>query len=166
MTLSIVGITHLRYHRWATERVLDVINQMPAELLVQDLKGSFAGIYDTLKHIYQADAVWWDRLAGRPTGGFDAYEAPGCTWELKDAWLALHDKMIDWAAGLTEDEWNRELSYKTMAGVAMVSPIWQMILHIVNHGTYHRGQLAVAIKAAGGTAPTTDFIAWVRAGRP
>lgn len=162
VNLSTIGTTHLRYNRWATERVLDEINAMPAEVLVKDLKGSFASIYDTLKHVYQADAIWWDRLQGRPTSSLDSYEAPGCTWEMKDAWMALHDKMIDWATALREEDWSREMPYKTLAGLAMESPIWQMVLHLVNHGTHHRGQVTTMIRQLGSKPVNLDLISFYR----
>jgi len=64
----------------------------------------------------------------RPRGLAD-YPAPGCTFELRDAWLAVLDKMIDWAAGLNEADWSRETSYKTLAGVPYKTPFWQITPH-------------------------------------
>jgi uncharacterized damage-inducible protein DinB len=162
VTFSTVGTTHLRYHRWATERVLDEINAMPAEQLAKDLKGSFPSIYDTLAHIYQADAIWWDRLSGRVTGTRDDYPAPGCTWELKEAWMTLHDKMIDWAMGLSDEDWLRQMSYKTLSGMSMVTPVWEMVLHVVNHGSYHRGQVTTMIRQLGSKPVNLDLIGFYR----
>ncbi|HEX4810027.1 MAG TPA: DinB family protein [Bryobacteraceae bacterium] len=162
MTFSIIGTTHLRYNRWATERVLDEINAMPAELLVKDLKGSFPSIYETMAHLYQADSIWWDRLSGRPSGTLADYPAPGCTWELKEAWMALHYKMIDWASGLTDDDWTRQMSYKTLAGMPMLTPLWEMVLHVVNHGSHHRGQVTTMIRQLGSKPVNLDLLAFYR----
>jgi uncharacterized damage-inducible protein DinB len=162
VTFSNIGTTQLRYNRWATERVLDEINAMPAEEVVKDLKGSFPSIYNTLSHLYQADSIWWDRLSGRPTGSVDDYPVQGCTWELKAEWMALHDKMIEWAMGLSEEDWTRPMSYKTFAGKPMVTPVWQIVLHLVNHGSHHRGQVTTMIRQLGSKPVNLDLIGFYR----
>jgi uncharacterized damage-inducible protein DinB len=156
------GVTHLRYHRWATGQVLEESIAQPAELLVKDFKVSFGSIYGTLVHLYQADAIWLDRLHNRPTGSLADYPAPGCTFELRDAWFALQDQMIDFAGGLTQEGWDREISYKTLAGISYQTPIWQMILHIVNHGTHHRGQITSMLRQLGIKPLNLDLIGFYR----
>ncbi len=133
VTFSSILVTHLHFHRWATQQVLDETAPLTSDLLLKDLKGSFPGIYDTIVHLYQSDAIWLRRLEGRPTGTRDDYEAPGCMYELRDAWLEVLDRMIAWADGISEQDWSRELSYANLAGVPFKTPLWQMVLHIVNH---------------------------------
>jgi uncharacterized damage-inducible protein DinB len=162
VTFSEIGVVHLRYHRWATDRVLQETTPLPAEQLVKDLKGSFHSIHETLAHLFQADSIWLDRLEGRPTGGLADYPAPGCTYELRDAWLAVLDKMIAWAAGLNEADWSRETSYKTLAGVAYKTPFWQIVLHIVNHGSHHRGQISSMLRQLGIKPVNLDLVAFYR----
>lgn len=135
---------------------------LPAEQLVKDLKGSFHSIHGTLVHLFQADSIWLDRVEGRPTGGPGDYPAPGCTFELRDAWLELLDKMLDWAAGLSEAGWSREASYKTLAGVPYTTPLWQIALHIVNHGSYHRGQLTSMLRQLGIKPVNLDLVRFYR----
>ena len=165
MSFSEIGCTHLRYHKWATGQVLEQAIQQPAELLVKDCKGSFGSIYDTLIHLYQADAIWWDRLQNRPTGTLADYEAPGCTYELRDAWFGVQDKMIEFAGGLSDEDWQRDLSYKTLAGIPYQTPIWQMVLHIVNHGSHHRGQVTSMLRQLGVKPVSLDLIGFYRANR-
>ncbi len=86
MKFSTIGESHLRYHKWATAQIMEECLKLPAEQLVKDFKGSFGSIYDTVKHLYQADSIWLDRLEQRPTDSLARYEAPGCTFELHDAW--------------------------------------------------------------------------------
>lgn len=162
MTFSDIGGLHLRYHRWATSQVLEETTPLPAEQLVKDLKGSFHSIHGTLVHLFQADSIWLDRLEGRPTGGLADYPAPGCNFELRDAWLVMLDKMIDWAAGLNEDDWSREASYKTLAGVPYKTPFWQITLHIVNHGTHHRGQITSMLRQLGIKPVNLDLVGFYR----
>jgi uncharacterized damage-inducible protein DinB len=163
VTFSNIGSVHLRYHRWATSQILQEATPLPSEELVKDLKGSFHSIYDSLVHLFQADSIWLDRLEGRPTGGLADYAAPGCTFELRDAWLGVLDKMINWAETLSEADWSREMSYKTLAGIPYKTPLWQMVLHIVNHGSHHRGQITGMLRQLGIKPVNLDLISFYRA---
>ncbi len=135
---------------------------MPAEQLVKDLRGSFPSVYGTLVHLYQADSIWMDRLEGRPSGALADYVAPGCTFELREAWLGLLDKMLAWAEALSETEWSRVMSYKSLAGISYTTPLWQMVLHVVNHGTHHRGQITGMLRQLGVKPVGLDLIGFYR----
>ena len=162
MTFSKITGTHLRYHRWATDQVLQQTVPLSSEQLVKDLGSSFHSIYETLVHVFQADSIWLDRLEGRPTGALADYAAPGCTFELRDAWLRGLDRMVDWADGVSEGDWSREMSYKTLAGVPYITPVWQMVLHIVNHGSHHRGQIVSMLRQLGIKPGNLDLIGFYR----
>ncbi len=162
MKFSTIGELHLRYHKWATGQIMEECLKLTAEQLVKDFKGSFGSIYDTAKHLYQADSIWLDRLEERPTDNLARYEAPGCTFELRDAWSAVHDKMLAFGAALAENDWEREISYKNLAGVSYKSAIWEVLLHVVNHGTYHRGQITSMLRMSGVKAVNLDLIRFYR----
>lgn len=162
MSLSNSLVTHLKYHRWATGLVLDEAAAQPSEQLMKPLGGSFNSLYDTIVHIYQADRVWLDRLEERPSGKLEDYAPPGCMWELRDAWLEVHDRMIAFMKNLDESGVNRIIAYKNLAGEAFESPIWQIILHVVNHGSYHRGQVTSMIRQLGAKPTSLDLIRFYR----
>jgi len=154
--------SHLHYHRWATERVLTEVQQLDSERLVRNLHGSFASVYDTVVHLYQADMIWLERLEERPNGKREDYSSPGCMYDLSDVWLAVIDRMIAFAAALNENGWERSIAYKSMAGVSYESPIWQIVLHVVNHGTHHRGQVTSMMRQLGEKPVSLDLIAFYR----
>jgi uncharacterized damage-inducible protein DinB len=135
---------------------------LPAEQLMTNLKGSFGGVYETIVHLYQSDRIWLDRLEERPSGQFEDYSAPGCVWELREAWADVQQQMIDLTSGLTDEDMDRAITYKNLAGQTFTSAIWQMILHIVNHGTHHRGQVTAMIRQLGGTPINIDLIRYHR----
>jgi uncharacterized damage-inducible protein DinB len=153
---------HLQYHRWATQRVLTEVQQLDSERLVRSLHGSFASVYDTVVHLYQADMVWLERLEERPNGKREDYESPGCMYDLSTVWLAVIDRIIAFAASLDERGWERKIAYKSMAGVSYESPIWQIVLHVVNHGTHHRGQVTSMMRQLGEKPVSLDLIAFYR----
>jgi uncharacterized damage-inducible protein DinB len=160
--LSSVLVTQIQYHRWATGLVMDEVVKLPAEKLMSNLKTSFGGVYETIVHLYQSDRIWLDRLQNRPSGKFEDYDAPGCVWELRDAWASVQDQLVAYASDLTDAEVNRSLTYKNLAGQAFSSPIWQILLHVVNHGTHHRGQVTTMLRQLGETPTNLDLIRYHR----
>jgi uncharacterized damage-inducible protein DinB len=76
--------------------------------------------------------------------------------------MTLHDKMIEWAMGLNDEDWLRQMSYKTLSGMPMVTPLWEMVLHVVNHGSYHRGQVTTMIRQLGSKPINLDLIGFYR----
>ena len=75
---------------------------------------------------------------------------------------ALHERWRVWAADVTDDRAGSIISYRDMKGNAWETPIWQIVLHVVNHGTHHRGQAAGFLRSLGHTPPPLDEIAYFR----
>jgi uncharacterized damage-inducible protein DinB len=162
VTLSTTLITQLQYHRWATEQIMEQAVALSAEQLMTNLKTSFGGVYETIVHLYQSDRIWLDRLKERPSGKFEDYTAPGCVWELADAWAEVQQQLIGFASALTEADMDRSITYRNLAGQTFSSPIWQILLHVVNHGTHHRGQVTAMVRQLGGTPTNLDLIRYHR----
>jgi uncharacterized damage-inducible protein DinB len=115
-----------------------------------------------LVHLFQADSIWLDRLEGRQNRPREQYTAPGCTYDLGDAWLKVIDRMIQQAEDLGENLWDRTIAYKLLSGMPMESAYWQIILHVVNHGTHHRGQVSHMLRQLGEKPANMDLIAFYR----
>ncbi len=158
-----VLVTHLRYHRWATGQVLKQVQELDAERQMRNLQGSFASLYDTVAHLFQADSIWLDRLEGKPVRSREEYAAPGCTYDLGEAWLQVLDRMTHLAEGLGEDQWDNVISYKLLSGTPSENSYWQIILHVVNHGTHHRGQVTHMLRQLGEKPLSLDLIGFYRA---
>ena len=148
----------LRYSAWATARVLESTTALSAEEQGRDLGNSYGGVKGTLTHIYQADAIWFDRLMGAPTGDLSKYE-PGADFS---EWAQLHDRYVKWAEGLNPTDWDRIVSYRNVKGDAFETPVWQIVLHVVNHASYHRGQITTLLRQLGRAPVGTDLIAYYR----
>jgi len=125
------------------------------DLLLGAVQAHMPNRQETLEHIFMAEWLWLARVHGT------ASPAPPATpADLATAWVALHEEWLSWAAGVSD--WSRVMPYKTLAGVESDSPLWQVVLHVANHGSYHRGQVAAMLRAAGFTPPGTDLITWYR----
>jgi uncharacterized damage-inducible protein DinB len=84
---------------------------------------------------------------------------------LKSDWPALLERWKQWGARLTEESIQSDISYKSIKGDGFVTPTWEIVLQIVNHGTHHRGQVSGFLRAMGHTPPPLDLIAFYREAR-
>jgi uncharacterized damage-inducible protein DinB len=155
-------IHHVRYNRWATARTLRSAGVINHEEQIRDLGASYGSVRGTLVHIYQADRIWWDRLMEQPTLPLEKYEPPAerAVWERE--WTALLDRYVAWAEGFTDADWNRVIAYRDTKGNPYESPVWQILLHLTNHDSYHRGQVASLLRQLGHAPLGTDLILYYR----
>jgi len=157
--VSTIGCSLLRYHRWASERYITVLEPLGEEQLLADRQLSFESIYRTLLHLYQADTVWGARLMSNSAHPPE----PGAGLaQLKDAWFPLLDGLNLWAGGLSEAGWFATVEYSNSKGVPLRTPVWQAVLQMVNHGTAHRGQLGAILRQTGVAPPSSDLISFYR----
>ncbi len=129
------------------------------ESLLAAMRANMPHRLETLEHIFMAERIWIARIEGNLDQRH--FTPPAGGEELASAWADLHERWLALAA--SEKDWGRVLSYKTLAGMESASPLWQIALHVANHGSYHRGQVSATLRAAGFTPPGTDLITWYRA---
>jgi uncharacterized damage-inducible protein DinB len=147
--------TQLDYTYWASDRLLDAARPLSEDELTRDLGNSFGGVLGTLVHIFQADRIWLSRVSGSPRA---TLSDPDETWtieSLQSAWVDVHLGWIDWA-GHVEDV-RQVFSYTNTAGEAKQLELWQLVFHLVNHGTYHRGQITTMLRQLGYSPVSTDL---------
>jgi uncharacterized damage-inducible protein DinB len=150
--------THLAYTSWATNRLLDAAGELSSEELERDFGTADKSVLGTLTHIFAADRVWLARIHGRPPEVPKGYDLP----RLSAEWNALLASWSKWAAALADESVTERISYKDLKGNPWISPVWQIVLHVVNHGTHHRGQVAGFLRSMGHVPPPLDLIAYYR----
>ena len=147
--------TQLDYTYWASDRLLDAARPLSEDELTRDLGNSFGGVMGTLVHIFQADRIWLSRVSGAPRY---ALGEPDETWtidSLQSAWVDVHLGWIDWVGGVSDV--SQVLDYVNLAGKANQLTLWQVVFHVVNHGTYHRGQITTMLRQLNYTPVSTDL---------
>jgi uncharacterized damage-inducible protein DinB len=150
------------YNAWADNRTLDSCAALSEEQFLRDLGSSFRSVRDTLVHIYGAEWVWLERWHGRSHDGLPV-GADCANLDAARRLLQETDRgLVDYVASLTNEDLQRVHSYKTTAGVPQAQPSWQMLQHVANHSTYHRGQIATMLRQLGAKATSTDLIAFYR----
>ena len=153
---------HLDYTAWASQRLLDIAAKLSPEELSRDFKTADKTVLDTLVHIYAADRIWLSRVQGERRATFIDPEDRDLTL-LQTEWPALHQRWKLWLRDFTDDGVARVIAYQDTKGNAYSQPVWQILLHLVNHGTHHRGQISGFLRAMGRTPPPLDLIAYYRA---
>lgn len=139
------------YDHWCNRRVLESIaataaNERPLRFLA---------------HIVGAQDVWMARLIGvdGPAGSWPELTLDECAARVEELGRI-------WSEYLTDRlDLSRVVEYRTFAGVPCITAVGDILTHVNNHSTYHRGQIATAVKELGGTPAATDFVAYVRAVR-
>ncbi len=154
--------TLYEYNSWANRRVMESCAQLNNDQFTRDLVSSFHSVRDTLAHILGAEWIWLERWHGRShsslpfAGDFSDLNAIRARWE------EVERDLTDFVASLTDEDLARVYEYKTTAGAPQVSPAWEMLQHLVNHGTYHRGQIATMLRQLGNKSQSTDLILFYR----
>jgi uncharacterized damage-inducible protein DinB len=147
--------TQLDYTYWASDRILDAARPLSEEELARDLGNSFGGVLGTLIHIFEGDRMWLSRVAGSPRLTLADAGEKWMLDSLQNAWVNVHLGWIDWAGSL--DDVEKILDYVNLAGNRMKLPVWQVVFHVVNHGTYHRGQITTMLRQLGASAVSSDL---------
>lgn len=150
------------YHRWANARLLDACSPLTDEQFGRELGSSFPSIRATWTHMIQADWIWLSRWHGDPRG-----TAPDLAPDIGPAQMTLEWQKIEAAQkvfvnSLGDVELDRPIAVITRAGMASETPLGQTLRHVVNHGTYHRGQVAAFLRQVGAPAVSTDLVAYYR----
>lgn len=163
MTLSELQIL-VDYHYWARDRLLDALDALPPEQFAKDVGNSFSSIHDTVAHLYGADVVWcarWDAEAV-PTLP-DVASFPSSLAEIRSLWRVQEAKVRAILARLGEAGVAAPMSYRGLDGRAQAQPFWHQLQHLVNHGSYHRGQVTTMLRQFGASpAKSLDLIAFYR----
>ena len=156
----------LDYHYWARDRMLAALAAITPEQYTRDLGSSFRSIRETAVHVYAAEWAWYSRWQGQsPTALIEAETFPDLA-SLRQAWNELEAKVRAFLEDLGDNGLERVIEYKLLSGEPGASPFWQMLQHVVNHASYHRGQITTMLRQMG-AAPgrPMDLIAFYRTRR-
>jgi len=155
--------TLVDYHYWARDRVLEAASRLTPEQFTRDLGSSFKSVRDTLAHLYSAEWAWYQRWHGISPAAHLPFDQFHDIESIRTAWTAHESKMRAFLDSLAEHELDGIIEYKTLAGDASSSTIGQMLQHVINHGSYHRGQLTTMFRQLGAEpAKSMDLIRYYR----
>jgi uncharacterized damage-inducible protein DinB len=155
--------TLLDYHYWARDRALDAVEFLLPEAFTRDIESSFRSVRDTAVHIYSAEWIWYSRWRGDSPTAMLAPTAFRDLVSIRQAWQETEQGVRAFFADLDQAGLERVIEYRTTAGQAMAAVLWHMLQHLVNHASYHRGQLTTMLRQLGAAPPKSmDLITFYR----
>ncbi len=156
---------YTQYNVWANETICSFLLQLTAEQWNLPQASSFDSIRKTVNHIADSEFNWLKRLHG------------DSLWEDKEKllgddipamlqfWISQSRQFVDCVQQSEEDQLKRIIAYKNREGKAYETSFYRIVMHVMNHSTYHRGQLITLLRGAGFTrVTTTDLISFYRFG--
>ena len=156
-------IEKAKYNLWANQRIVAVLSGLEQEQLIQKIESSFAGVYPTIFHIWNAENIWLERLQGislnswpsRDVNDKDNLQKFIQTSKLFLEFLEKNHRQKEFPFS--------EISYSSLKGDFMNNSAYEIVFHCFNHSSYHRGQIVTMLRQLGVTnILSTDFIAYLR----
>jgi uncharacterized damage-inducible protein DinB len=156
--------TLLRYNDWANRRILEACSRLSSDQFTRDCRASHASVRGTLVHLIGGHWVWLRFWLGEPTEQIAA--RCDTLWNekvfpdiasLEAAHQKITDDQVQFLETVSEDRLNSRIRFQSFQGHEREMSLTQMIQHVVNHSTYHRGQVVTLLRQEGFTPPGTDF---------
>jgi uncharacterized damage-inducible protein DinB len=161
MTLQEVKLLHA-FNSWATQRVFDVITTLTPEQFTRDMGSSHQSIHGTLLHIVSAEKTWLSRLNSQPESPkLQRSDLPTAA-ALHAEWEKVGLDTAKWLGTMTDNKLQDTFTMTTSGGTTYRHTFVQAVQHIVDHGSYHRGQIVALLRQLGVTPPATGMIRFYR----
>ncbi|MCC6690181.1 MAG: DNA polymerase [Bacteroidia bacterium] len=160
MDIKKIITRYVQYNLWANKKIADVLLKIDSALLDKELKSSFPSIRKTVHHIWDAELAWMMRLKGESVNWPPSAEFKN---PAIDSFVTTSKTFVDYLTSKEENYFDFSTMYKTIKGETYTNTNAGIIMHCVNHGSYHRGQIITMLRELGITdLPATDFIAYQR----
>jgi uncharacterized damage-inducible protein DinB len=164
MSYSIVQ--HLEFNAWANGRMIEVLQPLSDDLFYRENKGSFPSLAKTALHIWGSQYIWYRRLYGESLKQAPMVDQPPAKEDLLIGLLQSSNDFVTFVKSKDQDFLSTRYHYTNLRGEPADDTYEQTLFHIVNHGTYHRGQVIYMLRDVGvQTLPGTDLIHYLRAHR-
>lgn len=159
-------VTYLNeYNQWANARMLDVTSKLSPEQFTADLQSSHRSVRDTLAHTLAAEWIWLERWKGTsPKALLTAADFPTVE-SLRARWAQLENDHTEFFGGLTDESLGKVIAYTNTKGERWEYPLGSMIQHLMNHSTYHRGQVTTMLRQLGAEVTPVDLLVFMDVAR-
>ncbi len=154
-----------RYTEWANARILGCLRPLPVETLSRDLGSSFPTLRQTFAHLLVGEWFWLERWLGRSPADLPALPHDAELETLEAQLRDVEARRRPFLDRLDEAALGRTVDYVSTTGERDAFLLGDLLVHVANHSTFHRGQLAGMLRQVGARPVPTDFTAFRRTER-
>lgn len=147
-----------RYNGWANGRMFEAVSDLTPEEFSRDLGSSYPSARDTLLHIVWAEWIWLQRWKGfSPQSVWQAADFPDLD-AVRTRWSDVEIEQRAFLDAINGEGLLAVVRYLNLQGETWQYSLWRTMYHVVNHSSYHRGQLATMLRQLEARAHPTDFL--------
>jgi uncharacterized damage-inducible protein DinB len=166
------------YNRWANGRMFSALEKLSDEQFAAPMQSSFPSIQETVVHIFSAEWIWLKRWKGISPRAAEAYststlrdvmtshgvpsEAIADLAGLRSFADSLDRERQEFIGALNDESLHTRLTFRDMAGKEFSEPLVELMQHVVNHGSYHRGQVTTLLRQARAETVSLDMLFFFR----
>ena len=156
-------VQYAAYNVWANQRIVDCITNLSDEQINRKLNSSFKTLYATLVHLWDVESIWWQRMKLKENVEWPGTRFNGSVLELGANLMQQSKQWKDWIDIATEAALEHEFIYKNSKKDQFKQPVYEVLHHLFNHQSFHRGQLVTMLRQVDARElPNTDMIAFIR----
>lgn len=160
------ALQQYNYHKWANNRILNRLLELPDEAYNQQINSVFSSLQQVITHIYQADGMWLSVMKGDEFSEtiqiikqlrekFDGCDLAG----IQKLYLEMNEEYLEFLTN--HDTLDHKLSITHPKFGNLKASVTDMVKHVVNHGTYHRGNITAMLRQMGHAGTPTDYIIYL-----
>jgi len=155
-------VTMYQFHVWANQRMFDRLKELPREIYTQEVQSIFPTVSAAMAHIYMTDSVWMDILAGKSMNEALAYMLPKekelgekSLEELEAMYASLAERFQVFLN--QQEDLEQTIMLDNPYAGKRETRLSEIILQVVNHGTYHRGNVSAMLRQMGHASIMTEY---------
>ena len=145
------------YNYWARDRQLKACARLTRKQFTEPLGGSFASMRDTLTHLAVVEWIWLERWEGRNPSAIPKQQFETLA-PLEEYWRKVELSMREFLAGLDPERLGTTLTYTNFKGEMWSYALWRTMVHVINHQSYHRGQITHMLRQLQLEPPAVDLL--------
>jgi uncharacterized damage-inducible protein DinB len=155
--------SYASYNYWANQELAKKILGLTPGQQEAEVESSFRSLKATIIHMWDAETAWWQRLKLQEHIVVPSLAFHATTAEAVNGLLQQSKDWMEWVQLASVPQLEHVFAYQNTRKEHFKQPTWQMLLHVFNHGTFHRGQLVTILRLLGeDQIPQTDFIHYSR----
>ncbi|QHV95505.1 DinB family protein [Spirosoma endbachense] len=147
----------IKYNIQSNQRVLAQLRDFPQHEFEKELGGSFPSLKLTIRHLLESDWIWLKRWQGEPLATLPTHWETNAVESIQAIWEPIQDDIDAYFSVCLPDQLERSVRFTTKKGDTFALLLWQTINHVVNHGTYHRGQITNMVRMLGYQPVVTEL---------